>query len=118
MQNLNSKHPIFVSGLLGTAGGIVGMIIAALLSIPLGIILGDGSDTGEVLGYLIGMYCLVMFPVGSSLLGGIPGVILGITRNIQGKDLKLLHPVLAGFLSVVILSLGALTAMYVIPYPN
>ncbi len=70
------------------------------------------------MGYLIGMYCLVMFPVGSGILGGIPGVILGITRNIQGKDQKLFPPVLAGFITVVVLSLGALTAVYVIPYPN
>lgn len=116
-QNLKTKHHTLVSGLLGAGGGIAGTIVAALLSLPLGMMLGDGADSGEGLGYLIGIYCLFMFPMGGAILGVIPGVMVGVIRNFQGREVILLPPLLTGFITVIVLSLGALTTIFVIPYP-
>lgn len=116
-HNLNTKHPILASGLLGASGGIVGTIIAALalFILSMSIVITNETDSGEGWGYLIGLYCLLMFPVGGALLGGIPGVIVGAYHKIQGDDTTRLQPVLTGLLCVVVLTLGAFLAIYLIP---
>jgi hypothetical protein len=107
-----SKHPILLAAQLGAGGGLAGTLAAAFFTC-IGVLLVDllspiDSSEAEGWGYLIGLYCLVMFPVGGAILGGIPGVIVGALRRSLGKPPALMPPLLAGLLTVFLLSLAGL----------
>jgi hypothetical protein len=66
------------------------------------------------MGFLIGFYCLVMFPWGGALMGPIPGLLLGLFRYSQDRILTPLQPLRAGSLTVVLLRLGVLLNLLVL----
>lgn len=105
---IRSKHPVLLSALLGSLGGLVGTLVCAALLLIFGLLFADAVigapdpvDNAEGVGYLIGLYCLVMFPIGSMLVGGIPGAITGASRVSRDLPLTARPPLLAGFLGVV-----------------
>jgi hypothetical protein len=106
------NRPVLAAAVLGMCGGIVGVVLGAILAVILGSFFGDAlaghslpPDYFEVLGYGIGSYCLVMIPCGSTLVGGIPGVIIARLRAAGGTAQPAIPPFVAGFLG------GLLTTM-------
>jgi hypothetical protein len=121
-QSQPTDHPVLVSTLLGAVGGIAGAAAGVILSIILGALLiglfsgaPSADDTAEGLGYLVGFYCLLMFPCGGALVGAVPGILLGIFRFAQDRMLTPIRPLLAGFLTVVILTIAGLILLVNLP---
>jgi hypothetical protein len=112
-------RPLLASIVLGTCGGIGGVVVGAILSSILGPLVGDvfaghelPSDYFEAMGYTIGLYCVVMVPCGSILVGGLPGMLVARLRLAQGKPQASAPSLFAGFVSglvaTLILTLGFL----------
>jgi hypothetical protein len=110
------RHPILASAFLGAAGGATGVIAGGVLLVVLGMVFGEAFfgtvDFGEGLGYLVGIYCVVMFPVGGGILGAIPAAILGWLR--ASRDEPVNAPLLAvtGFLAVLVITGGGIAALF------
>ncbi len=109
-----SQHPVLVSALLGAVGAIAAIPIATFLSAIAVVWIGDSflvgtlpSDYGEGFGYLLGLYCLVMFPCGAALIGAVPGALLAITQQIRGAKPNPLHPIIAGALTASLITFAA-----------
>ena len=54
------------------------------------------SEYGDAMGYLLGVYCFIMFPCGGALVGALPGAFLGALRAARERKVNPLHPLLAG----------------------
>ena len=113
-----SAHPVLASAFLGAAGGATGVIAAGILLFVLGMIFGEAffgtPDFGEGLGILLGIYCVVMFPVGGGILGAIPGAALGWLRASRDEPVNAPLLALTGFLAVLLLTAGAIAALFLL----
>jgi hypothetical protein len=116
-EGIRSRHPVVFSALLGACGGIAGaaasLVLTGLLSALGGEALTGGVDPTEALGFLMGAYCLVMFPSGGAIAGAIPGAIVGALRASRARNVTAIPPLLAGFFTVVIPTLVGVVAMLV-----
>jgi len=65
------------------------------------------ADYAEGLGYLLGMYCLVMFPCGGALLGALPAALLGALRSGHDSQFNPLLPLLTGAVVAFFVTLAA-----------
>jgi hypothetical protein len=107
-----SDRPVLSSALIGAAGGAAGVALASIPSALVAVLLGEAapggtlpSDYGEGLGFL-GMYCLLMFPIGGAIVGALLGAVVGRIRAARGHQLGPLQPLLAGMLGTVVITLG------------
>lgn len=116
----SSAHPILASAFLGAAGGATGAIAAGIILLVLGMIFGEAifgtPDFGEGLGLLLGLYCVVMFPVGA-IAGAVPGAIVGWVRASRDEPLNAPLPALAGFLTVLLLTAAAVAVPFLLVQP-
>jgi hypothetical protein len=109
-----SRRPVLASALLGAGGGIAGAVVSPLLAGLLGVLVeafGGPAFPVEGLAILAGGYCVIMFPFGGGILGAIPGTIVGGLRASRPGRLTIFQPLLAGFLTVVILTLVGVLAI-------
>ncbi|MGE5249090.1 MAG: hypothetical protein ACM3QS_02655, partial [Bacteroidota bacterium] len=117
-----ASHPMLTSGLLGGLGGAVGALASAIVLTLLGLIFGEPlfgtPDFGEGLGILLGLYCVVMFPIGGGILGAIPGILTGWLRVSHDEPITPLPLAIPGFLTVLTLSVAAAAALFfLVPQP-
>lgn len=111
-----SEHPALLSALLGAVGGIAGVLVGGVLSPVLDVLVGEtvlksalAPDYAEGIGYLLGMYCLIMFPCGGAIAGTLPGALVGVYRASRDRQLHPLYPILAGMLVTFLVTIaGAL----------
>ena len=110
-----AQHPILASAFLGAAGGAAGAIAAAIIGFALGMVFGEAlfgtPDFGEGLGLLLGLHCVVMFPIGGGVLGAIPSVILGWIRASREEPLNAPLAALTGFVTVLLLTAAAIATL-------
>jgi hypothetical protein len=108
-----SNRPVLLSTLIGAAGGAAGVAFASIPSALVALLLAEAvlggiqpSDYDEGLGYLLSMYCLIMFPVGGAIVGALLAAVVGHVRAARGHRLGPLQPLPAGMLGTVVITLG------------
>ena len=113
-----SDRPVLLSAALGSTGGIAGVIVGAILSILIPPLLGEtvmigaySPEYGDAMGYLLGVYCLIMFPCGGALVGALPGAMLGALRAVRERNVNPLHPLLAGMLTTTLMAIAGSVAV-------
>jgi hypothetical protein len=105
-----APHPVLNSALVGALGGAAGALVNSLLIAIVGMIFGEqifGTyDFGEGLGYLVGIYCAVMFPFGGGLLGAIAGLLYGWFQAARDEGVTRKAAFAAGMLVNIVLTWG------------
>ncbi len=109
-----SQHPVLLSAILGAAGSVAAIPIATFISAIVAVWFGDTivggtlpADYGEGFGYLLGFFCLVMFPCGGALVGGLPGAAVGMLSVARGVEPRPLHSLIAGAITASLVTLAA-----------
>ncbi len=116
-----SRHPIILTSLLGAIGAIAAVPVATLISALAAVWIGDtflsstlAPDYAEGLGYLIGFYCLAMFPCGATLVGLLTGAFTFVVRPIRDDHPNPLLPIAAGMVVSTLVTLAVALASVVL----
>jgi hypothetical protein len=112
-----ARHPIIIFSLLAATGAIAALPFATLLSALVAVWLGDtylapmlAADYAEGLGYLLGFYCLAMFPCGGAILGLLSGAIAYASRPIRDSQSNPLVPLVVGIVVATLVTLAVSVA--------
>jgi hypothetical protein len=108
-----ARHPIALSALLAATGAVAALPFATLLSALASVLLGDyllpskpSPDYAEGLGYLVGFYCVIMFPVGAAVLGLVTGAAAHAVRPIHDEPPNPVVPLAVGIAAITLVTLG------------